>query len=315
MDPKSRGLGRGLNALFEDDEEGVAASPGAAPVEGAPAAEGSAKGRMMMGIEKIHPGRLQPRQVFDEEALGELAASIRAHGLLQPLLVREDSEKPGMYEIIAGERRWRAAQKAQLHEVPVNVLTLDDAKVLEVGLVENLQREDLNPVEEARGYKKLTEDYGHTQEKLAEILGKSRPHVANMMRLLGLPDKVLGFLEKGEISAGHARALLTSKDALATAKKVISQGLSVRQTEALVAKEAGRPEKKKSGSSASATAKDADTIALEEELSSFLGMRVTISPTGDGAGTVQVAYKTLDQLDDVVHRLTQVSKVAGRLME
>lgn len=316
MDPKSRGLGRGLNALFEDDEQ----TPASVAAQSGGDVTPSGKGRMTIGIEKIHPGHLQPRQIFDQEAIDQLASSIKMHGLLQPLLVRADSTKPGTYEIIAGERRWRASQKAQLHEVPVLVLDIPDVEVLEVGLVENLQREDLNPVEEAKGYKKLIEEYGHTQEKLAEMIGKSRPHIANTVRLLALPDGVLKHLEKGDLSAGHARALVSASNAQELAKQIISKGLNVRQTEALVNDSTGRVSKKKKSSDAVKISlpgqkKDADTIALETDVSSFLGMRVSIDPTSNEAGVVKIEYKTLSQLDDIVHRLTQLSKVAERLME
>lgn len=219
---KNRGLGRGLDALFQDESpDFMAASNEDAPINSS---------RRLMPIENLKPGASQPRQVFDDAALNQLAESIKAHGLLQPLLVRAVSGQYDKYEIIAGERRWRAAQKAQLHEVPVITLDMDDTQALEIALVENLQREDLNPVEEAQGYKRLMDEYGHTQEKLAEAVGKSRPHVANMMRLLALPDMVLHHLESGDLTMGHARALISSNDPEGLARAVISKGLNVRET-------------------------------------------------------------------------------------
>lgn len=292
LDPKLRGLGRGLNALFEDEESVYPQAD----------AEGLTPGRqrMLLGVGQLSPGTVQPRQSFDEEALAELADSIRQHGLLQPILVRPDKSQDDQYEIIAGERRWRAAQKAQLHDVPVVILDLTDVEALEIGLIENLQREDLNPVEEAHGYKKLQEEYGHTQEQIAEALGRSRPHVANMVRLLTLPDKVLKYLEKNEISTGHARALITAKDPEALAREVVAKGLNVRETEALAAEFSGRPQKKTS----KPRGKDADTIALETEMSNTLGMRVTIDTRDGQKGTLKVEFKSLDQLDDLLQRLS-----------
>ncbi|MGQ0527634.1 MAG: ParB/RepB/Spo0J family partition protein [Alphaproteobacteria bacterium] len=308
-----KGLGRGLNALFQDEEDTFendtptrarATQPAAPPV---PANTGSnaASSRFMVSVSSLVPGAFQPRQNFDEEALNQLADSIRQHGLLQPLLVRKDTKKDGQFEIIAGERRWRAAQRAQLHEVPVVVANLEDAQAAEVALIENLQREDLNAVEEALGYKRLADEYGHTQEKLAKVIGKSRPHIANTMRLLQLPPAILDYVRQGKLSAGHARALITSKDPLALAQEVIAKNLSVRKTEELANEgSAGKAAKKGSDS----YVKDADTIEMEKDLSNVLGLKVTIDPKTSTVGSVKIEYKNLDQLDDIVLRLARFPK-------
>lgn len=296
-DPKYRGLGRGLNALFED-EEGVYPQIDAA-------GDTPRRAREMIGVEQLHPGKLQPRHVFDDESIGQLAESIQQHGLLQPLLVRVDPHMDNMYEIIAGERRWRASQKAQLHEVPVIVLDLDDVQALEIALIENLQREDLNPIDEALGYQKLMSDYGHTQEKLAEALGKSRSHIANMVRLLNLPGGVQTMVAESSLSMGHARALITAKDPQALAKQVVQQGLSVRDTEKLVAAASDKPKKAKSGAGkVKPSQKDADTIALEQEVSNSIGMKVNIDSANGQSGKLSIEFKTLEQLDEILHRLS-----------
>ena len=294
INPKKRGLGRGLNALFED-EEGV--YPQIDP-------EGHTPGRKrdMLGIELLEPGFAQPRRDFDDKALEELAESISIHGLLQPILVRKSKNHPDMYEIIAGERRWRAAQRAKLHEVSVVILDLSDVEALEIALIENLQRKDLNPVEEAQGYKKLLEDYGHTQEQLAKALGKSRAHIANMVRLLNLPGSVTDLLAEGKISAGHARALVTSDNPEALARDVVEKGLNVRQTEALATQTQGNPPSQTAQKTS--MPKDADTLALEKELSDNLGMKVVIDTKDGVSGSLRVEFKTLDQLDDVLARLS-----------
>ncbi len=292
--PKKRGLGRGLNALFED-EEGYTGEPDVEVLEAA------GHKRQSVGIEQLGPSPLQPRKLFEQESLDELAESIKAHGLLQPIIVRKSPGEDEQFEIIAGERRWRASQKAQLHEVPIIVLELSDIEALEIALIENLQREDLNPVDEAMGYQRLLDEYGHTQEQLAETLGKSRSHVANMVRLLNLPDVVLAFLERGDLSTGHARALITAKEPESLAKQIVSQGLSVRQTEKLAAEASGRPQK--SASKSKKPAKDVDTIALEEDVSTALGMRVSIDSKDGQAGKVTIQFKSLDQLDELLKKL------------
>ena len=303
VDSKKRGLGRGLNALFED-EEGV--YPQADPDGHTPGAE-----RTMVGLDQLEPGTYQPRRNFNDESLKELAESISVHGVLQPLVVRKKPGFDGTFEIIAGERRWRASQIAQLHEVPVIIKELNDEQALEIALIENLQREDLNPIDEARGYKQLVEEFGHTQEKAAAILGKSRSHVANMMRLLMLPSKVLEMLKDGKLTMGHARTLITADDPEALAKIIVEQGLSVRAAEQLAADfAAGKAVK---GKKKAKIAKDVDTVALEEEVSNAIGMKVSIDAKGSkGAGVMKISYKSLDQLDEVLHRL---SHFPGRTQE
>jgi len=296
IDPKKRGLGRGLNALFED-EEGVYPQPGT---------EGQTPGlkRTMMGIGQMEPGAYQPRRHFTDESIAELAESIATHGVLQPIIVRQKPGFNGVYEIVAGERRWRAAQRAKLHEVPVIIKELGDEQALEIALIENLQREDLNPVEEAQGYKQLMEEFGHTQEQTAKALGKSRSHVANTIRLLTLPRPVVDLIRSGKLSAGHARTIITSSDPEALAKQIIEQGLNVRDAEKLAADTSGRS----SGKKKAKTAKDVDTIALEKEISNALGMKVTIDVKKDSkgirGGALKVDFKSLDQLDEILHRLS-----------
>lgn len=291
--PKNRGLGRGLNALFEDDEEFT----GVGEASAAP----SGSGRANVGIELLQQSQIQPRKLFEEESLLELADSIKSHGLLQPILVRKSDG--GQYEIIAGERRWRAAQKAQLHEVPVIILELTDVEALEIALIENLQREDLNPVDEAMGYQRLMNEYSYTQEQLAESMGKSRPHIANMLRLLNLPDVVLAYLERGDLTAGHARALVTAADPEQLARAVVNSGLSVRQTEKLAAEASGKSTKEKK--STSRHQKDVDTLALEKDLSDHLGMRVAIDSKDGASGKVSISFKSLDQLDEILKKLSE----------
>lgn len=257
-------------------------------------------------VAHLHPGKYQPRHAFVEEELKNLADSIRAKGVLQPLLVRPHPTQVGEFEIIAGERRWRAAQLAQVHEVPVIVRDFDDRETLEVALIENLQRQDLSPLEEADGYQRLMDEFSHTQEALASALGKSRSHVANMLRLLTLPDAVKAMIDDGRLSAGHARALVGNPLAAALAAEVVKKGLNVRQTEQLV--KAGDADKTiaKVGDAVKASAKkvkDADTLALENDLAGLLGLKVDINDHG-GHGTVVVHYETLEQLDGVLARLS-----------
>jgi ParB family chromosome partitioning protein len=251
-------------------------------------------------IEELKPSPFQPRRVFSEDELNGLADSIRAKGVMQPLLVRKTDSSTVRYEIIAGERRWRAAQLAGIHELPVIVRDLSDRETLEVALLENVQREDLSPLEEAEAYHRLIEEFGHTQQELADTIGKSRSHVANLLRLLGLPDKVRSMVEDGTLSAGHARALLNANDPLMLAMTIAERGLNVRQAEAMVRLE------KANGSSASSKSgsvpKDPDTLALERELSSNLGLKVALKTKGKG-GTVTIAYRSLDQLDGLLDKL------------
>ncbi|NCC22024.1 MAG: ParB/RepB/Spo0J family partition protein [Alphaproteobacteria bacterium] len=306
-EPKTRrrGLGRGLDALFEDDE-GVYPQPDS---------NGHTPGRQrrVVGLGQLEPNPKQPRRNFDDTALAELAESIRRHGILQPLVVRAKEGFPDIYQIIAGERRWRAAQAAQVHDVPVVVMELEDEAVLEIALVENLQREDLNPLEEAEGYKRLVDQHNRTQEEIARAVGKSRSHVANMMRLLNLPAGVRKMVSVGELSSGHARALVTATDPEGLAREIVARGLNVRQTEALAGEAAGREPSTKSVGVKAAPEKDADTRALEDEISNVLGMRVTIAMKGKGAGKLTVDFQNLDQLDEVLHRLSHYpgSRVHG----
>lgn len=290
--PKSRGLGRGLSALMAD----VAGDQDAA----ATSTEGTARrADMSLPVEQIAPNPDQPRRRFTDDQLTELAQSIREKGIIQPLIVRPSGDG---YEIVAGERRWRAAQIAQLHEVPVIVRNYDDTEVLEVAIIENIQRADLNPVEEAAGYRQLMDKFGHTQEKLAEALGKSRSHIANLLRLLNLPADVQQMLTEGKLSAGHARALVTAENPSALAERIVAGGLSVRDVEKLVsqgkkettpAKPVSKPEK------------DADTKALEGDLSAALSMRVAIShEAGTESGTMTIRYNSLEQLDTLCQILS-----------
>lgn len=289
--PERRGLGRGLSALMADVGRSGEAR-GAEPVR---------KAETSLPIERLEPNPDQPRRDFAPDALQELAESIRAKGIIQPLIVRENPRKSNSYEIVAGERRWRAAQIAQLHEVPVIVRDFDDTEVLEVAIIENIQRADLNPIEEALGYRQLMERFGHTQEKIAEGLSKSRSHIANLLRLLNLPEEVQLWLREGKLTAGHARALVTTGDPVGLARQVIARGLSVRETERL----AKAPTKPAGASRRPAGDKDADTRALEQDLSANLKMKVVIDHRGDGTGAVTIGYRTLDDLDALCQLLSQ----------
>ncbi len=290
-----RGLGRGLSALMAD----VTENPGTAN-------EQLKEADQAVPIESVEPNPDQPRRDFDKSALEDLANSISEKGIIQPLIVRPSPRDPKRYEIVAGERRWRAAQMARLHEVPVLIRQFDDTEVLEVAIIENIQRADLNPIEEAAGYSQLMDKFGHTQEKLATALGKSRSHIANLMRLLNLPLEVQAFLREGALSAGHARALVTADEPIALARQVIKQGLSVRQTEKLVKSATYAPSKRTAPQSGSE--KDADTKALESDLSASLGMKVTLShKPGQEAGQLVVSYDSFEQLDELCRRLTSSS--------
>jgi ParB family chromosome partitioning protein len=293
--PKRKNLGRGLNALFGEQEP--------APVSEALAPARAPATSNRIPVELLSPSPFQPRRHFDESALADLTASIAEKGVLQPIMVRSNAQKPGHFEIIAGERRWRAAQRAQVHEVPVQIVELTDVEVLEVALIENLQRQDLSPVEEARGYRRLLDEFGHTQEQLGAAVGKSRTHITNTMRLLTLPDTVLDLVEKGVITAGQARPLIGRNDAAALAKLIVKRGLSARQIERL-AKGFGKHKH------VASIAKDADTAALEQSLAQATGYNVSISFNGKG-GTVSIAYATLEQLDDIVRRLSTGGKKAA----
>ncbi len=284
-DPGRRRLGRGLAALIGD--------MGTEPVAERPSA--TSPRRLPLAFLRANPRN--PRKAFDTDDLNDLAASIREKGVVQPILVRPVAGADDSYEIIAGERRWRAAQKAGLHEVPVVVHDVSDKEALELAIIENVQRADLNPLEEAVGYQQLIEEHSYSQAQLAEVIGKSRPHIANTLRLLKLPDSVREYLKTGQLSAGHARALVTLADPEAAARRIVEAGLSVRDVEA-IGGEAGRRTARRKPP----TAKDADTRALEKALSDSLGLAVSIAHT-PGGGEVRISYKTLEQLDDVCRRL------------
>lgn len=284
------GLGRGLSALLGD------AVPEASVAGGGTVPAGVTL--LPTGALAPHPG--QPRRHFDDEALDELAGSIRSRGLLQPILVRPLGKG---YQIVAGERRWRAAQRARLHEVPVIVRELDDAETLEIALVENIQRRDLNAIEEAEAYRKLIDEFGHTQEALAKIVHKSRSHVANLMRLLDLPEKVRTMVATGSLEMGHARALINAPEAEALARRVADEGLSVRETERLVRDVRPTPSRPKGKAGKTGAGGDADIAALEHHLGDALGLKIKIAH-GEKGGTLSVSYATLDQLDMICQRLT-----------
>ena len=289
---RRRGLApeRGISALMADLE----AKPASAT--GAPRA-----GETAIGIDRISPNPGQPRRAFADSALDELAASIREKGIIQPLILRKDPRDPDRYEIVAGERRWRAAQRAQLHEVPAIVRDLDDAEVLEIAIVENIQRADLNAMEEAAGYRQLMERFGHTQEVLAQALGKSRSHVANLLRLLALPKAVQEMVRSGDLSAGHARALVTAADPEALARRIVAKGLSVRQAEALAQEDRTGSRSQPRGRRKE---KDADTRAAERDLAAALGMKVSIDHAAGGeAGSVTFRYGNLEQFDELCRRV------------
>jgi len=273
-------LGKGLAALLGD----------AAPQ----ARSAGQNGVRTIPVEHLEPSPFQPRIKMNPEALDDLATSIKARGILQPLLVRPHPDQPGRYQIIAGERRWRASQQAGLHEVPVLVRDLSDVETMAAALVENLQRQDLNAIEEAEGYKRLVDEFRMTQEMLAESVGKSRSHIANTLRLLNLPPMVLEEVKKGTLTAGHARALLAHPEPEKAALSVIARGLNVRQTEALSSR---KPE-----TVTTTKAKDPETEALARDLSEQLGLRVDIVFDGNG-GSVRLSYKSLDQLDGIISLL------------
>jgi len=287
---RQRGLGRGLSALMADIEQTVGDS---GPVNS------ERRNELLVPIEAIHPNPDQPRRHFDADDLNDLAGSIRSKGIIQPLVVRAHPVKAGEYQIVAGERRWRASQLAQLHELPIVVREFSDLDVLEIAIIENIQRADLNPIEEAIGYRQLMDKFGHTQEQMAEALGKSRPHIANVLRLLALPEDVQALVIGGSLSSGHARALITAPNASELARLVVARGLSVRQTEKLV-KEPKAPSKERLPK----IAKDADTRALEGDLSAALKMAVSIAHSpGQEGGAITIRYKNLEQLDELCRHL------------
>ena len=282
---KKRGLGRGLSALMADVEQPTAAEPTA------PKAADN-----VVPIELVHPNPDQPRRRFNQEDLDDLARSIAEKGVIQPLIVRRHPSLENAYEIVAGERRWRASQMAKLHEVPILIREFTDTEVLEVAIIENIQRSNLNPIEEAVGFQQLMEKFDRTQEQMATALGKSRSYIANNLRLLTLPEDVRNLLVDGRLSAGHARALITTPNPSELARQVVAKGLSVRETERLAKKGPALETK----SARPVAEKDADTKALEGDLSAALKMRVTLNHSeGNEGGTMTIRYKDLDQLDDL----------------
>ncbi|RZJ93527.1 MAG: ParB/RepB/Spo0J family partition protein [Brevundimonas sp.] len=293
MSERQRGLGRGLSALMG---EGAAVSVAPPADASAPAAEGLRHAP----IELLKPNPDQPRKTFPQAELDELAASIRAKGVLQPILVRPDPSGEG-FQIVAGERRWRAAQQARLTDAPIVVREMDDVEVLEVGVIENVQRQDLNPLDEAQAYAVLISKFGRTQDAVAAVVGKSRSHVANSLRLLALPDAVLSLLLDGALTAGHARALITAPDPAGLADKIVREGLNVRQAEALArqAQAGPKPDRSRSPTAASGSA---DIAALEQDLSDALGLKASLADR-NGKGELTLRYASLEQLDELCRRL------------
>ncbi len=282
-------LGRGLAALIGDVGEEIGALE-------------RARGQRRVPVEFLRPSARNPRRTFTEEDLEDLTASIRERGILQPIIVRTIAGMVDAYEIIAGERRWRAAQRAELHDVPVILVEADDREALEIAIVENVQRTDLNAIEEAAGYERLIAEFGYTQNDLARVIGKSRSHVANTLRLSKLPESVRKMVSEGAVSAGHARALLSVSDPELMAKKIVDEGMSVRDIERVVQEEA-RGETKSAVPAKPKPEKDPDTRALEKALEEALGLSVSIAHRANGAGEVRISYKTLEQLDALCHRL------------
>lgn len=292
-DTRKRGLGRGLSALLGEEpaENRGAMAPGSGP----------ARPASSLPVELMRPSPYQPRRHFDDEAFATLVESVRDKGVLQPVLVRRDPNNDKRYEIVAGERRWRAAQQARLHEIPVVIRELSDRDTLEVALVENLQREDLTPLEEAEAYRRLMDEFGHTQEALAKAVGKSRSHVANMMRLLSLPKPVQRMLDEGEISAGHARTLINAENPEELAREIQRRGLNVRQTEDLSRK--AKPTAAR-GVAAAGRA-DPNISALEHDLAEAVGLKVTVVAKASGAGSMTIHFDSPEQLDEVIRRLKE----------
>ena len=274
-----KGLGRGLSALLGEDAEDYAALD-------------KIRSPRELPIEFLRPSGFQPRRRFDQDGQNSLVDSVREHGVLQPILVRRTSEEADSYEIVAGERRWRAAQAAQLTRVPVIVKDLGDREALELALVENVQREDLTPIEEAAGYQRLIDEFEHTQEQLGRIICRSRSHIANTLRLLNLPDEVKEMLQAGILSAGQARPLIGAEDPVALSKQIVEGGLNVRKVESLT-RTARRPRPEK----------DPDTLALERDLTNALGLKIDIVHRGGKGGTLKIVYSGLEQLDDLCRRL------------
>ena len=303
---KNRRLGRGLSALLGETETESYAAPETGGEGGEARRPAGRDCVRMLPIELIQPNPEQPRKTITPAELDALAESIAEKGIVQPILVRPLKGEADRFEIVAGERRWRAAQRARLHEVPALVRELTDRETLEIGIVENVQRADLNPVEEAHAYRQLIDKFGHTQDDVARAVSKSRSHVANMVRLLALPGSVLDYLARGDISAGHARAIAAAPDPAALAEQIVEKGLSVREAERLARQAQGGPDAPETKAQQTAPAgggKDADTRALEADIASRLGLSVDIRHGAKG-GEIRVQYKTLEQLDDVCRRLS-----------
>jgi ParB family chromosome partitioning protein len=279
-------LGRGLAALIGDvGTESSAERP---------------RGQRRVATSSLRPNARNPRRLFSDTELDELTASLRERGMIQPIVARPVRGAPDAFEIIAGERRWRAAQRAGLHEVPVVIIEATDEESLQLAIIENVQRADLNPLEEAEGYRALMEDYSHTQDDIAKMVGKSRSHVANTLRLLKLPPSIRGYIFKGKLDAGHARMLIGQPNAEKLAEEIVARGLNVRQVEEIARQESGR--NGKSRSRKRSAEKNADTLALEKRLSDALGLVVSIDARGE-SGVVSIRYRNLDQLDDLAQRL------------
>ena len=297
---RQHGLGRGLSALLGDSMKEE-------PVAGSSAPDGQSSERLksvhLVDISRISPHPDQPRRHFDEDALQELSDSILQRGVIQPIIVRKRGDDS--FQIVAGERRWRAAQRARLHQIPAIIRDFTDAETLEIALIENVQREDLNPVEEAEAYSRLVAQFGHSQEALGKLVGKSRSHVANLMRLLDLPGSVLDAVKNGKLTMGHARTLVGMDNAAQIARQIIDKGLSVRQAEKLAQQAKGKADSGSKASSASAgKGRDADIVALEQHLADLIGVKVVIDHGANGGGTLSLSYSTLDQLDMLCQRLS-----------
>jgi ParB family chromosome partitioning protein len=299
-------LGRGLSALFGDADASYQPKPIAAKAQALVAVAPSAvpdRGSRMMPLAWLQPGAYQPRRHFDEEAIKGLSESIRERGILEPLLVRPISGHKDAYEIVAGERRWRASQLVGLHEVPVVVREITDREALEFGLIENVQRQDLSPLEEAEAYQRLIDDFTYPLDDLAKVVGKSRPHISNMLRLLTLPAAVRQMIAEGSITPGHAKTLVTAKDPLALAKQIVAKSLNVRQAENLARAASGKTGVAKKGPQKNAASKeDEDVVALERELGRVIGLKVKIETQGK-AGSLTLFYQDFDQLDEIIRKL------------
>lgn len=323
LPPKPRGLGRGLSALLGDDEVAAAVAPppvAPPPVAPTPATvatpaasatvpagrPASTRAPLVLPIGQLKPGRMQPRTTFED--METLVASVKEFGLLQPILVRPFADQPDAYEIIAGERRWRAAQKAQLHEVPVVVRTMGDQDALQIGLIENLQRADLTAIDEAQGYRRLADEFGQSQEEIAKTVGRSRPHVANTLRLLDLPEPVQDMVRDGRLSAGQARALVGMPDPLAVARRAIDEKMTARELEKLGAevKPRGKGGRPAAAKPAGRAGKSADTLALEKRIEEALGLKADLALRGVGEQSLlTLEIRDFDQLDTVVEKLTR----------